>query len=43
MKMEIHIKVNGKIFKPKDGEFIIQKRGHIFVGNGKKINKMDSE
>ena len=43
MKMEILIKVNGRIFKLKDGEFIIQKKGHIFGENGKKTNKMDLE
>ena len=43
MRMVIHIKENGKIFKPKDGEFIILKKVHIFVENGQMISKMDLE
>ena len=41
MKMVIHIKENGKIFKLRGGEFIILKKVHISAENGKMINKMD--
>ena len=40
-KKEIRIMNNGKIIKPKDGEYIILKAGHILGVIGKEINKMD--
>ena len=43
IKMVIHIKANGKIFRQKDGEFIILKKESFSKDNGQEINKMDLE